>query len=449
MNNNGRFRFLVAMAALGVVFAGCVAAPEPALPSAPTTTDGPWARTFGGTGTDEFTAVALAADGGLILVGGTDSPDGDFPPVQSEADAVLAKISPTGEASWAGTFGGTGADRLVAVAVTPDGGIVAVGSTNSPDGDFPATHGEKNSDAVVVAFAADGTPDWAWTLGGSGYDEFAAVAVRPDGTLVVAGRTSSKDGDFPITHGGDSFDAVVAELRPGGEIVWAKTYGGSGMDVFNAVALADDGGVVVAGTSASSDGDFPLPDGRRGAGGVVARLGAAGELEWKYQFGGAGSDSLNAVAVVGDAILVGGSVRSVGTAVASKHSDSADGVVIRLAADGTQTWASVVGGSGTDEILALAAVADTVVAVGYTDSEDGDFPVRPGNQVDALVVKIAADGTPSWGKAYGGTGDDSLAGAAPSGGQVVAVGESGSADGSFPRSHSGGSDALIVRPDAG
>jgi hypothetical protein len=110
---------------------------------------------FGGSDDDTVADMLLLPDGDLIVVGQTESED--LPGIAGAVDAdygaagpgsakndfgdgFVARLSPDGSAvRWASYVGGAGTDAATAVAAMPDGGIVVVGHTSSPD--FPATEG--------------------------------------------------------------------------------------------------------------------------------------------------------------------------------------------------------------------------------------------------------------------------------------------------------------------
>src|SRR5690606_16379064 len=121
----------------------------------------------------------------------------------------------------------------------------------SSDGDIPRNQG--GYDAWVARLDADGTLVGMMTLGGSLADGAAAVRQASDGGYVVAGYTLSNDGDVGFNHGGQ--DGWVVKLDADGGIAWNRTLGGSGSDGVYAVDQAFDGGFVVAGSTTSSDGD--------------------------------------------------------------------------------------------------------------------------------------------------------------------------------------------------
>ena len=90
------------------------------------------------------------------------------------------------------------------------------------------------------------------TLGGRN-DWAYAVQQTSDGGYVVAGTTSSNDGDVVGDDGNGAF--WVVKLDGAGQKVWTRTFGGSGYDVARAGKQTSDGGYVVAGTTTSNDGD--------------------------------------------------------------------------------------------------------------------------------------------------------------------------------------------------
>ena len=158
-------------------------------------------------------------------------------------------------------FGGV--DSVYAMLQQPDGKLVLVGATSSGGGDF-----------AIARLNADGTPDTGFSGDGmqtvdfGGADSANAVALAPDGKLVVAGQ------------GGASSDMVVTRLNPDGSIdsAFAPATSGTafvdfgGMDAGNGVALQPDGKIVVdGGTSAVGSGDF-----------AVARLNADGSLDASF-----------------------------------------------------------------------------------------------------------------------------------------------------------------------
>src|SRR5262249_41197624 len=144
-------------------------------------------------------------------------------------------------------FGGSGDDRPTAVsaAFNPFFVYYIAGETNSLD--FPSADGNPlalngPSDAFLMRItAAANVPlpvDRAVLLGGSGSDRAAAITVTQDGTVVVAGVTDSTD--FPLAQPlqpalAGATDVFVSRWDSGLSAMSSSTYlGGSGAEEVNA-----------------------------------------------------------------------------------------------------------------------------------------------------------------------------------------------------------------------
>lgn len=90
-------------------------------------------------------------------------------------------------------------------------------------------------------------------MGGSGFDEARAVQQTSDGGYIVAGTTKSINGNVTGNHGDN--DIWVVKLNSGGTMEWQKTLGGTGDEVAYSVKQTTDGGYVLAGETSSTDGD--------------------------------------------------------------------------------------------------------------------------------------------------------------------------------------------------
>ena len=180
-------------------------------------------------------AAALAPDGRIVLAGVTIANG------QNPTRAAFAVYKPDGSLDKA--FAGTGTLALepdalstaLGVLVQPDGRIVAAGASNQADPRM-----------VVVRLTRDGKPDGTFGAAGratadfEGQDHFAAVALAPDGRILLAGTaadgavltaarltaTGSLDGSFgsggQTTFAFDSLNlAYSAAVQPDGKLVVA------------------------------------------------------------------------------------------------------------------------------------------------------------------------------------------------------------------------------------
>ena len=84
-----------------------------------------WSSTIGGTESDRASSIMQTSDGGYIISGYTSS-FGD-----GSSDAWIIKTDLNGDTLWTKTFGGTENDRANSLSLTDDGGLFIVGETES------------------------------------------------------------------------------------------------------------------------------------------------------------------------------------------------------------------------------------------------------------------------------------------------------------------------------
>jgi hypothetical protein len=84
-------------------------------------------------------------------------------------------------------------------------------------------------------------------------DGFNAIQQTTDHGFIMAGYSSSIDGDISGNHG--SYDLWVVKTDSIGNILWQIACGGSGEEIANDVLQTEDGGYLLSGYSASTDGD--------------------------------------------------------------------------------------------------------------------------------------------------------------------------------------------------
>lgn len=195
-----------------------------------------------GSGNDRALAVALQLDGKIIVAGTTD--------VSGNNDFLIIRLTANGSVD--GTFGSSGRqvisgfggnEQAQAVALQTDGRIVVAGYTNAAGtNDFAVARLNTNG-SLDISFDIDGRV----VISGFGGDDRAqAVAVQPDGKIVLVGYTNvSGTNDFAVVRllGHGSLDAT---FDGDGRLI---TRGFGNDDRALATALQTDGKIVVAGYS--------------------------------------------------------------------------------------------------------------------------------------------------------------------------------------------------------
>ena len=290
------------------------------------------------------TAVVARPDGGAVVSG--------YATVGGRTRVVQAAFLASGQpdtafgAAGIGTaaFGPATDDYAYALARLPDGRLVSVGTTLTP--------GSGASRYALVRHTAAGMLDASFGTGGlvatdgvaPGFDQGHAVAVQPDGRIVVAGASGY----------GPEARLLLARFEPGGAP--DATFGTGGVAaaipgaVARAVVVQPDGRVVVAGA-------FLIQDAGRSVFGV-ARYGADGTPDATFGSGG---------------IVTVGSVGSEARGVA-------------VLPDGDLLAVGAVAGAFTVVRLSPAGVVRAATAIAFSNSG------TPLNQGGATSVAVQPDG---------------------------------------------------------
>ena len=389
-----------------------------------------WQKALGGTGTDVANAVVPTSDGGYLVAGYTNSSNGDVTGYRGNNDYWVVKVKADQTIAWQKTLGGTGDDMAYDIVTSPDGGCVVAGYSYSTNGDVTGNHG--GSDVWVVKLDAGGAIVWQKAMGGSANDVAYSI-ISNSGNYIIAGSAESNDGNVINNHGGADFWLVW--FNETGSAIGTNTLGGTGIDRAYSIKATSDGGFLVAGTTYSSGGDVSVNHGS--ADYWVVKLNISSSIEWQKTLGGTLLDIGRSIITTSDGgCIVAGYTNSTDGDITGNHGGN-DYWLVKLNAGGNIAWQKTLGGTGDDNLMALAPATDGGYAIaGYTTSTNGDVTGNHGGSSDAWVVRLNSNGGMVWQKALGGTSIDkgrSIMSTSNSG--FIVAGCSGSADGDVSGVH--------------
>lgn len=218
-----------------------------------------WKNIVGGN-QDTFNGVAEASDGNIFVVG--DFYSGNLFTALGSSDSAVVKFSPIGEYLDIAPIAGKGIENFPAISACKNGGVVVVGRSNSTDAGstesfFVADLASRGGyDSYIIKFKNDLSIEFANPFRGQYDDALTSVVEAEDGTFIAAGYSNSSSRDFKgiTTRGGD--DIVIASFNKFGSLSWARSFGGTKSDSANAICLGSDGGYLVAGKTLSNDIDM-------------------------------------------------------------------------------------------------------------------------------------------------------------------------------------------------
>jgi hypothetical protein len=368
-----------------------------------------WQKSLGGTYDDYAYLIQQTTDGGYIIAGESLSNDGDVTGhygTTTYNDYWVVKLNSIGTIAWQKSLGGTYDDRATSIQQTMDGGYIVAGHSKSNDGDVTGHHGTTSYyDYWVVKLNSTGTIEWQKSLGGTFDDWGQSIQQTTDSGYIIAGYSSSNDGDVTGHHGTTTtHDYWVVKLNSTGTIEWQKSLGGTYNDDASSIQQTTDGGYIVAGVSSSNDGDVT---GHHGTSNYedywVVKLNSTGIIAWQKSLGGTSSDFAESIRQTTDGgYIVAGFSSSNDGDVTGNHG-SLDYWVVKLNPTGTIAWQKSLGGTDVDLGLSIHQTTDSgYIIAGSCGSNDGDVTVNHGFY-DYWVVKLNSTGTIQWQKSFGGT----------------------------------------------
>lgn len=327
-----------------------------------------WRKNYGGISSDSCYVALQTADGGFILVGYSMSYS------NGSVDFLAYKVDASGMKQWRKNYGGTDYDNCQAARPTADGGYILAGYGTSYSAE-PGSH-----DFLIYKVDSAGAKEWRKNYGGLDYDACYSVQQTGDGGYVAAGLS------YSYYHGPDGdCDMLIYKLNGAGQKQWRKNYGGIEGDFGRCVWPTSDGGFLLAGYSES----YSVEDNF-----LVYKLDAAGNKQWRKDYGGAEDDRCYAVLQTADGgcLLAGGS--------RTYSNGSRDFLVYKVDAAGVKQWRKNYGGAAWDCCYTAQQTTDggyILIGTTYSFTHGG---------TDFLVYKVDAAGKKEWRKNYGGVFSD-------------------------------------------
>lgn len=348
---------------------------------APASGNALWAMTYGGPEADGARDACLGPQGNVAIAGYTYSFG------EGLSDAYVVCCDSTGAERWSLAWGGPGFEYAEAIVPCSDGYAVT-GCTTS--------EGAGAEDAFLLRISGDGQLLWTATYGGAERDIAHCLASATGGGFLVGGQTWS-------TGAGES-DGWLVRTDFEGDTVWTRTYGGSGPDGFEALAVLPDGEVALTGFTGSFTSNMDA---------YLVLADSSGSPNETHFYGGSGGeggyDRASAITILdeGGFLLTG-----------DTNSDDKCGVfAVRVEDDGTEVFQDCYGGSFYDFGRSATILSDgSWLLCGATKS-------RPSCDDNAWLTKLTPDGETVWTETHGtpGTWDwGETVLALPRGGAVMA-----------------------------
>lgn len=350
-----------------------------------------WNRTYGGSKDDRGQSVIQTADGGYAITGYAMSDDGDGSNNNGFHDNWILKLDAQGNLEWERSFGFSGHDHSYDLVQTADGGFFFVGFLDITSALADGTYSKGNSltrhgvgEFWGTKIDASGNLEWRAYFGGTNNDRAHAVVQADDGGFVLAGFSESED--FDISNSRGSYDFWVVKITNTGELVWERSFGGTGIEIAYDIAKTDSNSYLIAGHTFSTDQDISANNGE--ADSWLIHVSDEGDLIWEQTYGGGMFDAARSVKNIGNNhILFAGNAKSDGLGL-SPNSGENDMWLAKTNFQGQLIWQKTFGGSALDfGFDALEDSTQSLILVGSSDSSDFQELEHKGG-TDLIVLKL-------------------------------------------------------------
>jgi hypothetical protein len=214
-----------------------------------------WARSAGGDGRDNPEAIRADAAGNVYITGSFESTQLNFGATtlnrHTDREMFTVKYNANGNTVWARSAVGNGMDDGTNLTLDPQGNVIVTGSFTSSTLIFNDTvlYNSGQADIYMVKYSSAGLMQWARAAGNSGNESRSGVTADDSGFVYLTGSYNSASLSFgatSLTNAG-SYDIFVTKYDKNGNVIWARSKGGSGPEEGYAIVADHLGHVYVTG----------------------------------------------------------------------------------------------------------------------------------------------------------------------------------------------------------
>ena len=346
-----------------------------------------WQKFYGGSKDDKAEKIIKTKDQGYAIVGRSKSNDMDVNNNEGLNDIWVTKIDLVGDIQWEKSFGYSGTDKGFSITQTQDNGffIVGISDLNIQNGDNINTNSSSRhagGDFCAIKLNPNGETHWIYYFGGTFTDTPYAALESNDGNFIIVGSSDSSDGDISVNKG--SYDYWVIKISPQGDLVWEKSYGGSEIDKAREITETVDGNFMIVGDTRSSNDDV---NNNYGSADVwIIKINSNGDLLWEKSYGGSSFDGVQAIHRADDGYIVAGNSRSINYNLEQNNGQN-DAWFFKINEFGVIKWQSTIGGSNIDLLMDITQLTSgSIICVGNTASSDLEIAENKG-LTDLLIVE--------------------------------------------------------------
>jgi len=243
-----------------------------------------WTRTFGGSGDDRGLDVKQTFDGGFIISGYTYSFGSGM------SDFYLIRLDSIGDSLWTKTYGDSSYDNGVHAIQTSDSGFLITGEHLNPtDSIFKC---------CIIKTDSTGNYEWSKIFGDQVYYSSAVDVIQ------------TSDGDYVVCGIAPGANVLLIKFDSSGDTVWTKMYGPTFNPHIKSMIQTHDGGFLLSGSILATPTDRHV---------FLFKADANGDLMWARTYDGSGAEGESVKQTNDAGYIVTGSTQSFGPGAKSAY----------------------------------------------------------------------------------------------------------------------------------
>ncbi|NTW32263.1 MAG: T9SS type A sorting domain-containing protein [Bacteroidetes bacterium] len=325
---------------------------------------------------------------------------------------------------WAYSAGGAAVDRGSCIITDKFGNVYYAGVYTSASISFGSItlNNAGNNDIFIGKNDIHGNVVWAKSVGGTGDDFVNSITVDSAGSIYLAGAFKSPSiifGSSTLTNSGsDTRDIFIAKYDSSGNVLWAKSVGGSSEDVANSIKTDKVGNILITGSFQSASialESYTLTNSGSNTRDIfIAKYDSTGAVIWAKSEAGVSHEEGSGITTDSyDNVFVIGYFNSTSFTIGATNlanNGSSDIFIAKYDSSGTALWAKCAGGTAMDFGTGIVADRlDNVCITGWFGSSQlifGDDTLSNEGNFDVFITKYNSSGNELWTKSAGGSGGD-------------------------------------------
>jgi hypothetical protein len=335
-----------------------------------------WAKSVGGTAIERGYNICTDVFGNVYATGvfGSDSITFDnitlFNSSSNNYDFFIVKYDSNGNVIWAKRYGASNQDESYNICGDSYGNIYVTGCFRSDTlyiGSFMLINQSEPGllDFFIMKIDTLGNVIWAKSAGGKNSEGGTGLCVDISNNVYVSGNFISDSvtfGNYTLHNLSyppcGCFDIFITKYDSNGNVIWAKSAGGSESDYLWNITSDPNGNVYIDGTFRSQviyyGPDTLINAGTNNEDIFVSKYDSLGNIIWAKRYGGPGMDHGNAISADYNSVYISGgfyssSINFDGIVLSNGNPATCDIFVAKLDANGHALWAKRAGAYPDDE----------------------------------------------------------------------------------------------------